>query len=172
MLSHKNPIQSTMKICFLRLDFIKQLQHHFRTHVTQTGRYLKNTKSSCQMFALTTVNPALITPFQSNTSMQIKSTTHDIIRIICQNGFGYWRAIKYINHWWVHSENAFKLHQKFLKDIRFSWFNIKPFFCMRTPCLFMNSALQNTIINGIFHSIIKPVISPESIQIQTQKTYQ
>ena len=42
-----------------------------------------------------------------------------------------------------------------LKDINTSGFRIKPFACVRTPYSFMNSALQNTIKNGQFHSVVR-----------------
>lgn len=45
--------------------------------------------------------------------------------------------------------------ESLLEDIMNSGFQIKPFACVRTPYSFMNSALQNTIKNGQFHSVVK-----------------
>ena len=145
-----------MKTCFLHLGFHKTATTSFQNTCGANRQILENhgiiIPDFCTESGQLSFNHTF--PIHNIYERPAKQATYH------QNNLRAWK--KLLNskqNILISGEGILKMPMRslknLLKDINNSGFQIKPFACVRTPYSFINSALQNTIKNGAFHSIVR-----------------
>lgn len=88
------------------------------------------------------------------------ATTIDI------NTLEWFQLLEYKSNILISGEGILKMSlnsiKRFIEEIQNCGFQIHPFACTRPPYAYINSALQQTIKNGKFHSIVSLGVKPET----------
>ena len=81
------------------------------------------------------------------------------------NTLEWFQLLEHKNNILISGEGILKMSlnsiRRFIKEIQNFGFEIDPFACTRPPYAYINSALQQTIKNGKFHSIVSLGITPK-----------
>ena len=145
-----------MKTCYLHLGFHKTATTSFQNTCGANRLTLEKHQIKLPDFRTESGQPSFnhTFPIHNIYETPANNATHH------QNNLMAWKKLLNSNqNILVNGEGILKMStnlvKNFLKDINASGFRTKPFACVRTPYSFINSALQNTIKNGQFHSIVR-----------------